>query len=107
MIGWAAEALLAVTLLLLLVLALRKPVASLFGAQWAYALWLVPAIRLILPPLPFESNISLVSPTGGLIPAAGVMAAPLPSSDGSGQWVPIMLALWAGGAAAFMIWQWL
>jgi beta-lactamase regulating signal transducer with metallopeptidase domain len=57
--------------------------------------------------LPFDSDIALDSPVASFIPAAGEMAAPLPSLDGSGQWMPIMLALWAGGAAAFMIWQWL
>jgi beta-lactamase regulating signal transducer with metallopeptidase domain len=104
---WAAESLFGTTLLMLIVLLLRRPVAHLFGAGWAYALWLLPALRLVLPPLPFDSNIVPNSPAIAFIPAAGDMVAPLPSLDGSGQWMPIMLALWAGGAAAFMIWQWL
>ncbi|MDB5720947.1 MAG: hypothetical protein JWP15_1565, partial [Alphaproteobacteria bacterium] len=52
MTAWLAETLAGSTLLMLLVLALRRPVARIFGALWAYALWLIPAVRLILPPLP-------------------------------------------------------
>ena len=36
---------------MLLVLAIRRPVRRLFGAGPAYALWLVPALRLVVPPL--------------------------------------------------------
>jgi beta-lactamase regulating signal transducer with metallopeptidase domain len=46
------ETVLAVSALILLVLLARKPVAREFGAGIAYALWLVPLARLILPPLP-------------------------------------------------------
>ena len=49
MIGWAIEALAASTLLMLVVLALRGPVARRFGAQAAYMLWLLPALRMVLP----------------------------------------------------------
>jgi bla regulator protein blaR1 len=103
MIAWALETMLAVNLLILLVLIARRPVASLCGAGWAYALWLLPLLRLVLPPLPIWDVPALSSAM--LIPAAGEAAAPLPSSDGPGQWVPLMLALWAGGAAAFILWQ--
>ena len=52
MISWLLDTLLGVTLLMLLVLAVRRPVARFFGAGWAYALWLLPPMRLLLPPLP-------------------------------------------------------
>jgi beta-lactamase regulating signal transducer with metallopeptidase domain len=106
MIAWIVESLIAITLLMLLVLAVRQPVARLFGAEWAYALWLLPLLRVILPPLPFAGGemLSLIPPEAALIPAAGESAASLLSSDGSGQWMPL-LALWAGGAAAFILWQ--
>lgn len=57
----ALETALAVTLLILLVLAIRKPVARHFGAGIAYALWLLPVARLILPPLPHDVQTSLFS----------------------------------------------
>jgi hypothetical protein len=34
-------------------------------------------------------------------------AAPLPVEAGSGQWLPLILAVWAGGAVIFLVWQWL
>ena len=52
MIGWAIEALVATTLLMLLVLAIRGPVRQAFGPHIAYALWSMPVIRLFLPSLP-------------------------------------------------------
>ena len=107
--SWLLETLFAVSLLMLLVLLVRDPVARLFGAPWAYALWLLPAVRLVLPPLDFLMGEmpSILPPTIALIPAGGEAAAPLPPSGGVGQWVPLMLATWAGGAAVFMLRQWL
>lgn len=57
----ALEAAFAVTLLIVLVLAVRKPVARHFGAGTAYALWLLPIARLVLPPLPHDMQTSLFS----------------------------------------------
>ena len=51
------EAAFATTLLILLVLAIRKPVARHFGAGIAYALWLLPLARLVLPPLPHQASL--------------------------------------------------
>lgn len=48
----ALEALAGASLLTLLVLAIRRPVARHFGAGIAYALWLLPLARLVMPPLP-------------------------------------------------------
>ncbi|WP_231734931.1 M56 family metallopeptidase, partial [Sphingomonas sp. CCH9-E2] len=52
MIAWMIETCIATTLLMLLVLALRKPVREQFGPNIAYALWLLPVLRLLMPPLP-------------------------------------------------------
>jgi beta-lactamase regulating signal transducer with metallopeptidase domain len=74
----------------------------------AYALWLVPALRLIAPPAEWVAQI-FATPLPSLPPilvtieAAGE-AAP-PSVDGPGQWVPILLAVWAGGAILFLLVQ--
>ena len=74
-----AETFVTVTLLLLLVLALRRPVARAFGAGWAYALWTVPALRLVLPPLPqFAPDIQLPSVVASIPSAALGGTAPLP-----------------------------
>jgi bla regulator protein BlaR1 len=99
------ETFVAVTALMLLVLALRRPVARFFGAGWAYALWLIPALRLVLPPLGLVPI--LLPPAGIVIPPAGGGTALPPASAGPGQWVPFMLASWAGGAVLLLILQWL
>jgi beta-lactamase regulating signal transducer with metallopeptidase domain len=106
MTGWLVETFLTVTFLMLLVLALRAPVARTFGAGWAYALWLVPAARIVLPPLPLLTP-DIVLPVAAIIPAAMGSAAPSPAEAGPGQWVPFMLAMWAGGAVIFLTLQWL
>ena len=99
--AWASAA-------MLLVLVLRRPFARLFGAGSAYALWLVPALRLAMPPLPsFASAMPRLVPPETLIVFVGDAAAPLPPDGGPGQWVPWMLAIWAGGAAVFLTWQFL
>lgn len=63
MIGWAIETLVATSLLMLLVLALRGPVRKAFGPHLAYALWLLPVLRLVMPPLPGDWQLSrLIAP---------------------------------------------
>ncbi len=104
-IAWGIETLFAFTLLLLLVLLVRRPIANRFGAQWAYALWLLPALRLILPPLPWIGGIALPSPALFIPAPAMEAAAPLPLDDGLGLWGPFLLALWGGGAAVFILYQ--
>lgn len=69
----ALEAGIGATLLILLVLAVRKPVARHFGAGIAYALWALPVARLLLPPLP-PDMISLLS-------LGKHLAAPAPAAD--------------------------
>ncbi|MEJ8630326.1 M56 family metallopeptidase [Sphingomonas sp. I4] len=51
-LGWAVEAMIASTLLMVLVLVARRHVRQAFGPQVAYALWALPLLRLILPRLP-------------------------------------------------------
>lgn len=125
MIGWLAPALISSTALMLAVLVARDTVARLFGPKAAYALWLLPALRLLLPPLP-----GWHSPIAGL---SQDMAAPLairpdPVVAGVGSvslsapgpaiadavasswsiltYAPmLLLALWLGGAAMWFGWQ--
>jgi beta-lactamase regulating signal transducer with metallopeptidase domain len=96
MIDWAVETLLATSLLMATVLLLRNPVARLFGARAAYALWLAPALRLLLPPMP----------EGGPIPEIIILTAPgaaaVPVSTGMSM-IELLLFAWLGGAAVFLI----
>ena len=102
MIAWALELVLSASLLMLLVLAVRKPVASLFGAEWAYALWLLPVLVPLLPPLPALTPGPVFTV---LLPPVGGGAAPAEAPTSSGEMLLLLLALWGGGAAFFAIWQ--
>jgi len=102
MIAWAMELVVSASLLMLLVLAVRKPVASLFGAEWAYALWLLPVLVPLLPPLPSLTPAPVFTL---LLPPVGGGGAPAEVPTGSGGWLLLLLALWGGGAAVFAIWQ--
>ena len=95
----AVEMLAATALLMVLVLVLRRPVARLFGARAAYALWLAPALRFLLPPI----GPAVEAPAGwsdaGAAVATAIAMAPVESALGSGK---ILLWLWLGGAALFL-----
>lgn len=107
MIGWAAETILAISLLFLLVLAIRRPVARYCGASWAYALWLLPVLRLVTPPLELL-NATLAEALPPLVVTLGQPAgasASIASIAGAAVWVSVVVLLWAAGAAAFLVWQ--
>ena len=61
---WLLDTLVWTGVLIALVLAVRQPVARHFGAKIAYALWALPLLRLIMPPLVLEA------PTPSALPAA-------------------------------------
>jgi bla regulator protein BlaR1 len=107
MTDWLIETTFAVTLLMLLVLAVRRPVAHFFGAGWAYALWLLPALRLILPPLHlFGANMPSLLPRAAAIPEAESAMAPLEvPTMAVFDWEPLLLGLWLTGAASFALWH--
>jgi beta-lactamase regulating signal transducer with metallopeptidase domain len=106
MIDWLVETTLAVTILMLLVLAVRRPVAHFFGAGWAYALWVLPALRLILPPLHLlgPGMPSLLPRMGAAAPEAGAVTVPLQAHPAF-QWEPVLFALWVAGSVIFILWQ--
>lgn len=108
MTAWLVDTLISLTILLALVLAAREPVARLFGAGWAYALWLLPLARLVMPPVDFglidlfpsAPAVMILVPeaTQGFVP----QAAAEPSGAGIGA---MLLAIWFGGAVMFALWQ--
>ena len=114
MIAWAIEALIASAMLMGFVLVARGTVSRAFGPGVAYALWALPALRLILPPLPRLVSLqghaapALVRQTSETItyyliePLAGSpsMASPLAASLGVG-----LVIVWSAGAAAFLGWH--
>ncbi|MDQ2892062.1 MAG: M56 family metallopeptidase, partial [Pseudomonadota bacterium] len=114
LVGWAVEALIASTLLMALVLLLRAFVRRQFGAQIAYALWALPLLRLLLPPLPsaWRAIATPISRAGETItvlvidPAGIAAAAPTTTPAAAFPSLGLVLAaLWAAGAAVFLIWH--
>jgi len=54
--NWVLQTGLAVSLLILVILVIRRPFARAFGANAAYALWSLPLVRLCLPGLSVPQN---------------------------------------------------
>ena len=108
MTAWLAGNMLWASLAMLLVLLVRRPVATLFGAGSAYALWLLPAGRLLMP-----SRLLLGADMPSLLPSLEVIVsvpespAPLSAAVASASATTWLVAIWLGGAAAFLAWQWL
>ena len=111
LIPWAIEALIASTVLMVAVLCLRGVVRRSFGPDIAYALWALPALRLLLPPLPQSWREIAVAPVVRaseqitvyvLEPLGGDVAAPAVQHPSLG---PILVSLWVVGAAAFIGWH--
>lgn len=105
MIDWLVETCVSVTALMLLVLALRRPVAHFFGAGWAYALWLLPALRMVLPPLHIFGD--ALPSLWHAAPAAPVQIASTPAIHAvpAIDWQPFLLAGWLTGAVLIVLWQ--
>lgn len=129
MTGWAVPTLVASAILMLLVLVLRRPVARLFGPRAAYALWALPALRIVMPALPgwrslyvpvwhvgrHHSTVGLVDPvtashwttqaavTAGAPLSAGI--APTVVHAEMVHWSTLLLAVWLGGALLWFGWQ--
>lgn len=123
MIDWLVEALIGSTLLMLLVLAIRRPVARLWGAHHAYALWALPALRMLLPAIPgwtpLYVPVAQSKPEGDMALAlmtpadAARYSEPLPAATLQigevglvPDWSALLLGLWAVGAVVFLAAQW-
>ncbi|WP_066796924.1 M56 family metallopeptidase [Sphingomonas soli] len=111
MTGWMIETIIATTLLMLLVLAVRAPVRKAFGPTMAYALWLLPVLRMLLPPLPASWTEKAAAPVAAasdviayyvIEPIAGTSDAPAAVTSGSIDWLMLAGLAWAGGALLFL-----
>lgn len=102
--AWLTQSALATSVLILAVLLLRRPVANQFGARAAYALWLAPAVRAVVPPLSLPHT---------SVPALPLVPAPVdfllittPGGPGGFPSAPLLLAVWLAGAAAYLALHW-
>jgi len=112
MIDWLVGTLIASSALMALVLVVREPVRSRFGPAVAYALWLIPAARMMLPPL--VRTVERTVPEAPLAPASlatGLPSAPdaVTSQTLTGQLISspaLLIAVWLAGAAAMLAFGW-
>jgi len=104
---WIAETLIATTLLMALVMLLRRPVARWLGAKAAYWLWLLPLARMTLPALPQgvanPSPLQRAADQAGLPTLLDAASVTLPLQSGSGiPWLEIAASLWLLGVILFL-----
>lgn len=112
--AWLFDSLLVTSALMASILLLRRLVAKMFGAGVAYALWLIPAARLLMPSLTGEA-VTVGESTNGVSDSvresvlAGLTAvepatAAVAASPGI-DFAALAITLWLGGAVLFFIVQ--
>ncbi|MFC4255526.1 antirepressor regulating drug resistance protein [Altererythrobacter xixiisoli] len=99
---WLIDTLLYTGLLIGLVLLLRRPVARLFGPQMAYALWALPLVRLLLPPVVLPATMAERAEPTVMPTEVPLVAAP---AAAGWPWQEMLVSLWLGGALAFLLWR--
>ena len=110
MTGWLIETLVWTGLLIGLVLLLRRPVNRLLGPKAAYGLWLLPFLRLFMPPLVLPAWLAPAKPVPNVAEISGYTIEPAIIAPGElvavappVAWAPILIGLWLGGAVIFLI----
>ena len=98
MSGWVFETLVATAVLIGVVLVIRKPVARAFGARAAFALWLAPLLRLLMPPLPVSAPAPdiFIETRDAAVQAVAPVHSALPSLPTA------LLLVWIAGVIAFL-----
>jgi beta-lactamase regulating signal transducer with metallopeptidase domain len=116
MTAWLTDTLIYTGVLIALVLVLRRPVARAFGPQMAYALWALPLLRFVMPPIVLPSSLAPVAapaaelvapvPSGAeVLNPAEMMLAGVPASDAIAPLPPEAIVPPAEPAAADFSWM--
>lgn len=113
LLAWAMQTGFAVTLLILLVLVMRRPFAKIFGARAAYALWALPLLRLFLPNVMISEAMlpwMKTAPSETMAPMPfstefNSTFTALPSAEAPINWALIALTIWLSGAVLFLTLQ--
>ncbi len=84
MMDWLLDTLLWTAGLIALVLLIRRPVAHWFGPQIAYALWAIPALRLLMPPVELPA---WLNPAPQEVAPAATFADARPTEAASGDFL--------------------
>ena len=111
---WLFDSLLVTTALMAAILLIRRPVARMFGAGVAYALWLIPAARLLMPSLtgdamPVGQGSQAMSDTVREAILAGIATAEpattAVAASPSIDFAALAITIWLGGAVLFFMVQ--
>lgn len=113
---WLLDSLLITSLMLAAILVIRRPVARTFGAGIAYLLWVIPALRLLVPsitssaPAPVEGSQAVRDTVREAVMAS--ITAPSPTVNAAGElvtsttdWTALAITVWLGGAAVMFLMQ--
>lgn len=97
------DTMLTTALLVLAVLLIRKPFARHFGPRLAYSLWLIPALRLVLPPLPVADPVAAPDSANVMLVAIDApMTVPVAPVWSFADAMPHVFLIWAMGMAAVL-----
>lgn len=115
---WMVDTFIYTGLLIALVLLVRRPVSRWFGPQVAYALWALPFLRFIMPPIVLPAWMAPAQPQTGVEtavqplmviishPGNSAIAAPAAATPELGIGVAdVLVPIWIVGAIAFLGWR--
>jgi len=126
MTGWLLDTLFYTGLLIGFVLLVRRPAGRIFGAQFAYMLWALPFLRLLMPPVVLPASLAPAPEPLQAAAAAPVAAdwvqvaaanaassAPIagaPAVEITPAWswtdlAAVVPSIWLGVALAFLAWR--
>jgi beta-lactamase regulating signal transducer with metallopeptidase domain len=103
--SWLTDTLIATGALIAAVLVLRRPVSRWFGPGMAYALWALPLLRLIIPPLVLPEKQAPVTYVIAEADAAVQAVATVAPAQPGWAIAEIALAVWLAGALTFIAWR--
>ena len=117
MIAWLTDTLVMTGALMALILLVRRPVGRWFGPGAAYALWALPMIRLLLPPLVLPQAVTVthaaqvfapeMEPVAQVLPVTREVAMPIAAAGAEPAlvipWTTILVTVWLTGAALFLM----
>ena len=105
-VTWFGGAMVASLVLMLVVLVIRPAVARVFGPTVAYALWLLPALRMLLPSLPGDWIPGRAALAFAPPQMAALTSVVPPTPVGAGpDWTLTLFVIWAAGVIGFFAWQ--
>lgn len=109
-LDWALQTGLSVSVLILIVMVFRRPVAKYMGAKTAYALWALPVIRLFLPAIPIlpakaVNTPAVIAPATNVREFISLPATVLETTPSALNWSVVFITIWIAGAGAFLLWQ--